>query len=156
MPCQWWPTPSGRKRALCRNALSRPLRVQSSSEFRWLWVVWSWVLTALSVTIDYVLWLWAPPINALGRLSYTRAANNLFNPCNSHFSDAVKNKSTSFTPASGMVNAVELAADTYLVCLNHALSTEKEEIMGLLLGEVWDDCGVRLYFRWCRLTLYQP
>ncbi len=35
-----------------------------------------------------------------------------------------------------MVNAVELAADTYLVCLNHALSTEKEEIMGLLLGEV--------------------
>ena len=37
-----------------------------------------------------------------------------------------------------MVNSVELTADTYLVCLTHALSTEKEEVMGLLLGEV---CG---------------
>ena len=36
----------------------------------------------------------------------------------------------------GMVNSVELTADAYLVCLTHALSTEKEEVMGLLLGEV--------------------
>ena len=35
-----------------------------------------------------------------------------------------------------MVNSVELTADAYLVCLTHALSTEKEEVMGLLLGEV--------------------
>lgn len=35
-----------------------------------------------------------------------------------------------------MVNSVELTADTYLVCLTHALSTEKEEVMGLLLGEM--------------------
>ena len=31
---------------------------------------------------------------------------------------------------------VLLDADAYLVCLQHALSTEKEEIMGLLIGEV--------------------
>lgn len=35
-----------------------------------------------------------------------------------------------------MVNCVELSSDVYLVCLAHALSTEKEEVMGLLLGEV--------------------
>ena len=35
-----------------------------------------------------------------------------------------------------MLNAVELTADTHLVCLTHALSTEKEEVMGLLFGEV--------------------
>lgn len=35
-----------------------------------------------------------------------------------------------------MVNSVELSSDVYLVCLTHALSTEKEEVMGLLLGEV--------------------
>ena len=40
-----------------------------------------------------------------------------------------------------MVNSVELTADTYLVCLTHALSTEKEEVMGLLLGEVRRQCG---------------
>ena len=40
-----------------------------------------------------------------------------------------------------MVNSVELTADTYLVCLTHALSTEKEEVMGLLLGEVGGQCG---------------
>ena len=34
------------------------------------------------------------------------------------------------------VNSVHLAADVYMVCLSHALSTEKEEIMGLLIGEV--------------------
>jgi len=34
------------------------------------------------------------------------------------------------------VNGVKITADAYLVCLTHALSTEKEEIMGLLIGEV--------------------
>lgn len=31
---------------------------------------------------------------------------------------------------------VNLAADVYMVCLSHALSTEKEEVMGLLIGEI--------------------
>ena len=35
-----------------------------------------------------------------------------------------------------MVNSVELSSDAYHLCLTHALSTEKEEVMGLLLGEV--------------------
>lgn len=35
-----------------------------------------------------------------------------------------------------MVNSVQLSSDVYLVCLSHALSTEREEVMGLLLGEV--------------------
>ncbi len=35
-----------------------------------------------------------------------------------------------------MVNSVELSSDAYLVCLTQALSTEREEVMGLLLGEV--------------------
>ncbi|KAH7948667.1 hypothetical protein HPB49_000458 [Dermacentor silvarum] len=30
---------------------------------------------------------------------------------------------------------VNLSADVYMVCLSHALSTEKEEVMGLLIGE---------------------
>ena len=38
---------------------------------------------------------------------------------------------------SGVLN-VQLSADAYLVCLTHALSAEKEEVMGVLLGEV---CG---------------
>jgi hypothetical protein len=32
--------------------------------------------------------------------------------------------------------AVHLESDAYLVCLTHALSTEREEVMGLLIGEV--------------------
>ena len=40
------------------------------------------------------------------------------------------------TPFSRMVTKVEVAADAYLACLTHALSTEREEVMGLLLGEV--------------------
>ena len=43
-----------------------------------------------------------------------------------------------------MVNSVELTADAYLVCLTHALSTEKEEVMGLLLGEVSKDLSTKL------------
>jgi len=34
------------------------------------------------------------------------------------------------------LSCVYLAADVYMVCLQHALSTEKEEVMGLLIGEV--------------------
>ncbi|XP_057351497.1 lys-63-specific deubiquitinase BRCC36 isoform X2 [Manis pentadactyla] len=34
------------------------------------------------------------------------------------------------------VQAVHLDSDAFLVCLNHALSTEKEEVMGLCIGEV--------------------
>ena len=47
-------------------------------------------------------------------------------------------------PPDKMVNSVELTADAYLVCLTHALSTEKEEVMGLLLGEVSKDLGTKL------------
>lgn len=34
------------------------------------------------------------------------------------------------------VSAVYLGSDAFLVCMNHALSTEKEEVMGLCIGEV--------------------
>lgn len=34
------------------------------------------------------------------------------------------------------LSCVYMAADVYLVCLQHALSTEKEEVMGLLIGEI--------------------
>ncbi|NWW34091.1 BRCC3 deubiquitinase, partial [Panurus biarmicus] len=53
------------------------------------------------------------------------------------------------------VQAVHLEADAFLVCLNHALSTEKEEVMGLCIGEVppaegpgrggWRRCLCRLW-----------
>ncbi|XP_022918442.1 lys-63-specific deubiquitinase BRCC36-like [Onthophagus taurus] len=39
------------------------------------------------------------------------------------------------------LNKVVLSADVYAVCIQHALSTEKEEIMGLLIGEV-DDSNI--------------
>ena len=35
-----------------------------------------------------------------------------------------------------MIVAVKLSADAFMVCLSHALSTEEEEVMGLLIGEV--------------------
>lgn len=35
-----------------------------------------------------------------------------------------------------MLTKVLLSSDVALVCMQHALSTEKEEIMGLLIGEV--------------------
>ncbi|XP_073944018.1 lys-63-specific deubiquitinase BRCC36-like [Choristoneura fumiferana] len=38
-----------------------------------------------------------------------------------------------------MLNKVLLSTDVTLVCVQHALSTEKEEIMGLLIGEVHDN-----------------
>eukprot|EP00283_Hemiselmis_rufescens_P008654 CAMPEP_0173422258 /NCGR_PEP_ID=MMETSP1357-20121228/3036_1 /TAXON_ID=77926 /ORGANISM="Hemiselmis rufescens, Strain PCC563" /LENGTH=92 /DNA_ID=CAMNT_0014385259 /DNA_START=82 /DNA_END=357 /DNA_ORIENTATION=+ len=34
------------------------------------------------------------------------------------------------------VDTVSISSDTLSVCLSHALSTETEEIMGLLLGDV--------------------
>jgi BRCA1/BRCA2-containing complex subunit 3 len=34
------------------------------------------------------------------------------------------------------LSCVYLVADVYMVCLQHALSTEKEEVKGLLIGEV--------------------
>jgi len=37
------------------------------------------------------------------------------------------------------VKAIHLSADAFAVCLTHALSTEKEEIMGLLIGEISPD-----------------
>ncbi|XP_075395794.1 lys-63-specific deubiquitinase BRCC36 [Tenrec ecaudatus] len=41
--------------------------------------------------------------------------------------------------AGQVVQAVHLESDAFLVCLNHALSTEKEEVMGLCIGELNDD-----------------
>lgn len=40
--------------------------------------------------------------------------------------------------ASGVLG-VQLSADAYLVCLTHALSAEKEEVMGVLLGELQEE-----------------
>ena len=34
------------------------------------------------------------------------------------------------------VDTVKIEADAYMVCLTHALSTEREEVIGLLIGEV--------------------
>lgn len=31
---------------------------------------------------------------------------------------------------------MKIEADAYMVCLTHALTTEREEVMGLLIGEV--------------------
>ncbi len=44
------------------------------------------------------------------------------------------------------VNAVHLESDAFLVCMNHALSTEKEEVMGLCIGEVWISCVCDVLF----------
>ena len=41
-----------------------------------------------------------------------------------------------------VVESVHLEADAYMVCLTHALSTEREEVMGLLIGEVIMGNGV--------------
>ena len=35
------------------------------------------------------------------------------------------------------VAAVKIEADCFMVCLTHALSTEREEVMGLMIGEVF-------------------
>lgn len=42
---------------------------------------------------------------------------------------------------------VELQADVYMVCLQHALSTENYEVMGLLIGDVWwSACNRVIYY----------
>eukprot|EP00118_Oscarella_pearsei_P019539 m.208299 g.208299 ORF g.208299 m.208299 type:complete len:220 (+) comp39702_c0_seq51:105-764(+) len=38
-----------------------------------------------------------------------------------------------------MVKGVKIQLDAFSVCLTHALSTEEEEVMGLLIGEIIDD-----------------
>ncbi|XP_058941933.2 lys-63-specific deubiquitinase BRCC36 [Pocillopora verrucosa] len=43
------------------------------------------------------------------------------------------------------VGAVKIEADAYMVCLTHALSTEREEVMGLLIGEVEDEMVAHIY-----------
>lgn len=52
--------------------------------------------------------------------------------------------------ASGVLG-VQLSADAYLVCLTHALSAEKEEVMGVLLGEV---CSHRTIYILCQVLTY--
>jgi len=49
------------------------------------------------------------------------------------------------------LSCVYLAADVYMVCLQHALSTEKEEVMGLLIGEVRivKFTTYRIFFSFC-------
>ncbi|KAL1774736.1 lys-63-specific deubiquitinase BRCC36 isoform X2 [Sigmodon hispidus] len=42
------------------------------------------------------------------------------------------------------VQAVHLESDAFLVCLNHALTTEKEEVMGLCIGELNDHSGTEV------------
>lgn len=38
-----------------------------------------------------------------------------------------------------MVGRLQFESDAFLVCMSHALSTEKEEVMGLLIGEISDN-----------------
>ena len=40
------------------------------------------------------------------------------------------------TETKVIMKKVEITSDAYLACLIHAMSTEREEVMGLLLGEV--------------------
>lgn len=40
---------------------------------------------------------------------------------------------------SKMVKLFKIESDAFLVCMTHALSTEQEEVMGLLIGEITDD-----------------
>ncbi|WAR03656.1 BRCC3-like protein [Mya arenaria] len=42
------------------------------------------------------------------------------------------------------VRCVYLESDVYYVCLTHALSTEREEIMGLLIGEIDENYSSRI------------
>lgn len=46
------------------------------------------------------------------------------------------------TQYSQQLRKVYLCADVYAVFLQHALSTEKEEVMGLLIGDVDEDNGI--------------
>ena len=50
------------------------------------------------------------------------------------------------------LSAVELTSDAFLVCTAHALTTEKEEVMGLLLGDVQrGDSGSVAHILGCQL-----
>ncbi|XP_046400408.1 lys-63-specific deubiquitinase BRCC36-like [Ischnura elegans] len=42
------------------------------------------------------------------------------------------------------LSCVCMSADVYVVCLQHALSTEKEEVMGLLIGEIDVDAKAKI------------
>lgn len=49
---------------------------------------------------------------------------------------------------NSQLHKVELQADVYMVCLQHALSTENFEVMGLLIGDVclrFHEWPVKLY-----------
>ena len=39
----------------------------------------------------------------------------------------------------GMLSSVEVSRDVMQTCLAHALTTEREEVMGLLLGDIEED-----------------
>ncbi|XP_065844087.1 lys-63-specific deubiquitinase BRCC36-like [Oscarella lobularis] len=41
-----------------------------------------------------------------------------------------------------MVKGVKVELDAFCVCLTHSLSTEEEEVMGLLIGEIIDDHAI--------------
>ncbi|XP_073255270.1 lys-63-specific deubiquitinase BRCC36-like [Porites lutea] len=43
------------------------------------------------------------------------------------------------------VDTVKIEADAYMVCLTHALSTEREEVMGLLIGEIEEEKVAHIY-----------
>ncbi|XP_059153731.1 lys-63-specific deubiquitinase BRCC36-like [Physella acuta] len=43
------------------------------------------------------------------------------------------------------LKSVHMGSDIYLVCLTHALTTEREEVMGLLIGEVDEDRVLHLF-----------
>lgn len=45
------------------------------------------------------------------------------------------------------LTGVKMTEEVWLACLSHALSTEKEEIMGLLLGDIQVGFPDNLYFR---------
>lgn len=49
-----------------------------------------------------------------------------------------------------MASRVEVTKDAYFVCLSHALTTEKEEVMGMCLGDVCEGSVVRV---WAVVTL---
>ena len=58
--------------------------------------------------------------------------------CIMFYIDVLLYSTSHFLPFPGTMslNRVILESDVYLVCLTHALSTEREEVMGLLIGEV--------------------
>lgn len=51
-----------------------------------------------------------------------------------------------YAQSSKQLRQVFLTGDVYAVCLQHALSTEKEEVMGLLIGDVRIICKAEAVF----------